>query len=491
MRKFVISIITLITFINAYAQEPSRSDSISFEELAAMVDTIVVGNVVPETEIEHRPLCYDSPVECYRASLDSAVAEMRAFASVWESLWIPTPRVKLKPEFYRLFVPLTFYNDIPDKLYEIGTAYREPVSERDSLMACVRGVTRPYSAPEIGNAVRADLWVSRLLMDTYLELPEKIVANSADLDKIAPIKKDKLYKEIEEKSMLKEADKDLAASGGLAGEGKDLVVVRPNFWTKTGNGFAQFTTNNISDNWYKGGESTNSLLSGLTLSANYDDHRYVEFENKLELKLGFITAPSDTAHKYKTNADLIRLNSKLGVKAFENWYYTAAAQVKTQFFANHKTNSNEKISDFMSPLQFDFNLGMDFKKKSDRISLSLLTSPLAYTHIYIKSDDLANPSMFNVKEGHNKVDLFGSKFAGNMTWKIIPSLVWTSKLDMFTTYHKSIVSWENTFDFKFNDYLSTKFFLHGRFDDGVKLDEDNDSYFQWKQMLSFGISYNW
>ena len=36
----------------------------------------------------------------------------------------------------------------------------------------------------------------------------------------------------------------------------------------------------------------------------------LELENKLEIKLGFITAPSDTVHKYKTNADLFRLNSK-------------------------------------------------------------------------------------------------------------------------------------------------------------------------------------
>ena len=154
MRKFVIAIITLVTSISMSAQEPSERDSISVEELAAMVDTIFVDNPVSDAESGRRPLCTDSPVECYRASLDSAAAEMRAFARVWESLWVPTPRVKLKPEFYRLFVPLTFYNDIPDKLYEIGRAYLEPVSERDSLLACASGVRPSYSAPEIGNADR-------------------------------------------------------------------------------------------------------------------------------------------------------------------------------------------------------------------------------------------------------------------------------------------------------------------------------------------------
>ena len=45
----------------------------------------------------------------------------------------------------------------------------------------------------------------------------------------------------------------------------ELLVVRPNFWTHKGNGYVQFTQHYISDNWYKGGESTNALLSGLVL----------------------------------------------------------------------------------------------------------------------------------------------------------------------------------------------------------------------------------
>ena len=77
----------------------------------------------------------------------------------------------------------------------------------------------------------------------------------------------------------------------------DLVIVRPNFWKYKGNGYAQFTQHYISDNWYKGGESTNSLLSGLVLEANFDDRQRLEFENKLEMKLGFVTAPSDTVEQ--------------------------------------------------------------------------------------------------------------------------------------------------------------------------------------------------
>ena len=54
-----------------------------------------------------------------------------------------------------------------------------------------------------------------------------------------------------------------------------------------------------------------------------------------------------------------------------------------------------------------------------------------------------------------------------------------------------MISWENTFDFKVSRYLSTTLFIHPRFDDGVKLTDDNRSYFQFKEMLTFGLSYSW
>ena len=97
----------------------------------------------------------------------------------------------------------------------------------------------------------------------------------------------------------------------------ELLVVRPNFWTHKGNGYVQFTQHYISDNWYKGGESTNALLSGLVLEANFDDVS-AELENKLEIKLGLLQH-RQIQHVKIDECRHFRLNSKLGVKAVKNW----------------------------------------------------------------------------------------------------------------------------------------------------------------------------
>ena len=110
---------------------------------------------------------------------------------------------------------------------------------------------------------------------------------------------------------------------------------------------------------------------------------------------------------------------------------------------------------------------------------------------YISNDKITDPGAFNVDPGHKTANLFGSKFTGNLTWKIIPSIVWESKLEYFTTYDTVIASWENTFNFVLNRYLSTKLFVHARYDDGVTLTEDNKSYFQLQELLSFGLNYTW
>ena len=159
----------------------------------------------------------------------------------------------------------------------------------------------------------------------------------------------------------------------------DVEVKKPNFWTYKGDGFLQFLQNYVSGNWYKGGESNYSMLSALTLEANYDNKSKWKWDNKLELKLGFQTSPSDTINKFKTNEDLIRLTSKVGLQATKHWYYTLQFIGYTQFTRGLKANDRRTYSDFMSPFNLNLSLGMEYKMEwfNKRLTGTINISPLA------------------------------------------------------------------------------------------------------------------
>ena len=280
-------------------------------------------------------------------------------------------------------------------------------------------------------------------------------------------------------------------------------------WTKGGNASLQFTQGFVSKNWYKGGESNFALLATADYMFNYKKEK-LAWDNKIEAKLGFVTTPSDEYHSYMTNNDLLKWTSKLGYQASASWYYTLQGIGQTQFVSGYKTNTPGKMSKAFNPAYLNIALGMDYKKETENIKFACFIGPLAYNLKYVgdpmRGSETAptgeiNGTLYGLKFGDFNTYDFGANAKATLTYKVCKYVTWNSQATYFSPLYSAgdnykgngytLVDWENTFDMPLNKFFSTKVYTHLRFDDSVPAKFGNWGYFQFTELLSFGISYNW
>ena len=370
------------------------------------------------------------------------------------------PKDTLDGRFYRLFAPVTFYHNVANKSLSLDN-------------------------DEVGKDPVADA-IDAALMHIYLNRPDLVGTTETELKEAGNVRRD-VEKPL--KNQVKLVDK---VEGPVIDTPDDvpteILIQKPNFWTKKGDGYLQFMQNFVSNNWYKGGESNYSMVGSLTLEANYDNRNKWKWDNKLEMKLGFMHSRSDSVHKFKSNEDLIRYTGKVGLQAAKNWYYTLQMLAYTQFTRGLKANDLNTYSDFMSPFNLNLGLGMDYKvaTKDKKLNGTVNLSPIAVNYRYVDRLDLG-PS-YGLDEGKHSLVDFGSQVTADVTWKINDVVSWKSRLYAFTSYKRTEIEWENTFTLRVSKYISANLFLFPRFDDSGKKDDDL-GYLQFKEYSSIGFSY--
>ena len=375
------------------------------------------------------------------------------------------PNDSLNGHYYRLFAPLTFYHNVADK----SLALNSESAGKD----------------EVSDAVDA------ALLKVYLNRPDLVSATESDLQESGTIRED-VNQPIENKVEL--VEKVEAPVIDSPEDAPDTIVIqKPKFWTKKGDGFLQFMQNYVSDNWYKGGESNYAMVGAVTLEANYDNKNKWKWDNKLELKLGFQRTRTDSMHKFKSNEDLIRYTGKIGLEATKKWYYTLQLIAQTQFTRGLKSNDSHTYSDFMSPFTLSLGLGMDYKVEAfnKKLTGTVNLSPIAVNYRYVSRSYFDNtwfPCLHGIDEGkHSKID-FGPQVTADVEWKISEVLRWKSRLYALTSFKRAEMEWENTFTLQVSKYISAQLFVYPRFDDTTKRDEDL-GYWQLKEYSSIGFNY--
>ena len=393
----------------------------------------------------------------------------------------PARWLRTSPEYYRMFVPFTYYETPLAQYSELQWDVPEAEACPAELPVDPLYDDAPFTSYE-----RAQEAMNPALMAAYVKCPRLVVNTEDNLEQVRAFEDDISGEQRSKKSELQQA---LQADKNTLGQEASVKIEKPNWWTTSGSGSLQMTQNYFSDNWYNGGESTVSALATLQLQANYDDQQRVQWENLLDAKLGFYSTPSDDYHDYLTSSDQIRLYSKLGLQAVKNWYYTLSTELKTQFVNGYESDDPDLISGFLAPLDWSVSLGMDYKRSKDKYTLSVFLAPLTYTLRYVGNEDVDETS-YGLDEGKKTSNDFGSEVTVNLTWKITNSLSLESRLDYLTSYNWTRIEWESTANLAVSKYLSAKLYVYARYDDSCT-PTTGSSYFQLQELLSFGLSYSW
>ena len=461
------------------------SDTVS--QPAASMDTIPAAATIPTLS----PLLREyfvlklRPDKTNAFTLDTVSVAFEKYLGVLSYLndpASPARYIEYDPYYFRLFIPFTYYERPMARYSQLHWHFTGRSSFMLPPVAPLHVDTLLYTRIE-----QAAQTVDRAMLSAYVDCPNLVVRTGQQVDSL-PIYHDDIEKEEQSRpSVLKLFTSE--SMKHVRREEPEVVIHKPNWWVTGGSGSLQFAQNHISDNWYNGGESTHSLLGNIQLYANYNDREKVQWENLLDAKLGFISAPSDQYHKYLINNDQLRIASKLGLQAISKWYYTVTTEFKTQFCKGYGANSQTMSSSFLSPADWTVGIGMDYKLNKPKVNLSVLIAPFTYAMKMVVNPDV-NETSLGLEEGKTTKHDFGSQLKANLTWNALSFATVTSRFDYLTSYKTVRIEWENTFNFVLNRYLSAKLYVYGRFDDGVVAAEDS-SYFQINENFGFGLNYSW
>lgn len=263
--------------------------------------------------------------------------------------------------------------------------------------------------------------------------------------------------------------------------------VKTDVWHKAGSSTIQMSQTALTDNWYKGGDNnmTASTVQRLDLTT-YDENKKTSFDVILELRLSTLYTKADTVHSLRVNDNQFSATIKYGYQAWKRWYYSSSIYAKTPVFDFHNANSKVVKSAFLSPLEVNVSVGMEYKyqSKDKKATYTLLLAPAAYNLKYVASSRV-NATSYGIEEGKSSIHKFGSSVSSSLSWKITDAIAWTSRFYYFTSYDSQQVEFENTFSFNVSRRFTCQLYLYPRFDDS------RDEKIQMKEMLTFGVNYVW
>lgn len=202
-----------------------------------------------------------------------------------------------------------------------------------------------------------------------------------------------------------------------------------------------------------------------------------------EAKLGF------ERHR-RTNINIWWMTSSvciaIGIQAAHNWYYTISAEFKRRFCNGYKANSELVCILCSCRFSDQCRYGPNWRRRNSTSLCSRRWHNLRHVGNSEVNETKFGPVTDETKSSKND---FGSRRTAYFNTEYYSfHLVWFA-FELSDQLQNGYVSSGKIQWILLNRYLSTKLYVYMHYDDSSKPAEGK--YFQVKELLSFGINYQW
>jgi hypothetical protein len=264
------------------------------------------------------------------------------------------------------------------------------------------------------------------------------------------------------------------------------------------NGSINFNFSNVGlENWAGGGQNAISAGTILDYKAIRETTKsYWDMAGNFAYGLAKV---GNSQNIFKKTDDQLLLGTNYGYKFSEFWSFAGGMGVRTQVSPgyNYTRDAQGKevaallISDFFAPGYVNLNVGVSYKNKVFRATLSPLSNKLTF----VLNDSLSKAGAFGVKQGDKVRSELGANFNTALDWNIMENVNFKSTLNLFANYETLDlidVNWETLLVLKVNKYIHTSFGTQMIYDHDVLIkqgDGTEKQAVQFKHVLNVNVGF--
>ncbi len=269
------------------------------------------------------------------------------------------------------------------------------------------------------------------------------------------------------------------------------------YWSQSGKVALTFSQVGLS-NWSAGGDPSMAFTGILNYGIKFEKNPHL-WQTQFDAGYG-AQRIGKNSEPFKKSDDNLVLTTRYGYKIANEWYLSALASFRTQFYEGYDEATSPRVflSDFMSPAYTKVGLGITYNHSFAKgETFSFTFSPVNLKTTFVLNDSLSDAGAFGVDPGKTSRSRGGIDLLVTFNKELVKNITLKTMLTTFSPYEDLAVmdvNWDLALWFKINEFFSANISTQLIYDQDVSFTNDAglpyNSAVQFKEVLGIGLAYS-